>query len=103
MEEKYYIPDEVYTVLMTRFHIVFPIFIVLTIIINIACILVTRRPKLRAYHSNGYIQMMAVLDVLSSLTQLPFVFDTDFCLYNSYSYAFFFTHFGWKMVDGVRT
>ncbi|CAL4130703.1 unnamed protein product [Meganyctiphanes norvegica] len=102
MEDPYVVPDEVAAVLKTRFHIVFPVFIVLTIIINAACIMVTMRPKLRAYHCNTYIQLMAILDLLSSFAYLPFIFDNELCLYSSYTYAFYFTHFGWMVTHCLR-
>ncbi|CAL4163869.1 unnamed protein product, partial [Meganyctiphanes norvegica] len=50
-----------------------------------------------------YIQMMAILDLLSSFAYLPFVFDKELCLYSSYTYAFYFTHFGWMVADCLRT
>ncbi|CAL4217594.1 unnamed protein product, partial [Meganyctiphanes norvegica] len=103
MEDHYFVPDEVAAVLKIRFHIVFPVLIVLTIIINAGCILVTMRPKLRAYHCNAYIQLMAILDLLSSIAYLPFVFDNELCLYSSYYYAFYFTHFGLMVADCLRT
>ncbi|CAL4114032.1 unnamed protein product, partial [Meganyctiphanes norvegica] len=56
-----------------------------------------------AYHSNVYMQMMAILDLLQSFAYLPFVFDNEFCLYNSYAYAFYFNHFGWKVLDILNT
>ncbi|CAL4109229.1 unnamed protein product, partial [Meganyctiphanes norvegica] len=56
-----------------------------------------------AYHSNVFMKMMAILGLLQSFAFLPFVFDNEFCLYNSYSYAFYFTYFGWKVLDILRT
>ncbi|CAL4127376.1 unnamed protein product, partial [Meganyctiphanes norvegica] len=99
----YHVPEDVAKVLAIRYHIVFPIFITLGILTNAFCIAVTRRKKLRALHSNAYIQVMAVLDIMSACAYLPFVFDNEFCLYKNYTQAFYFTRFGFIIVNCIRS
>ncbi|CAL4063248.1 unnamed protein product [Meganyctiphanes norvegica] len=99
---QYYIPDDVLSVLQVRYHIILPIFVCLAILVNSFCIAVTRRPKLSSLQCNIYIQMMASLDLMATIAYMPFIFDTELCLYEKYGAAFYFTHFSVHIPNCLR-
>ncbi|CAL4061274.1 unnamed protein product, partial [Meganyctiphanes norvegica] len=99
----YFVPDEIASILALRFHVVLPVFIVLNLLVNCLCLIVTARPKLQALHINMYIQLMAVIDLASSVAHLPFVFDFEYCMYSNYGFAFYFSYFGWMLVYLLRS
>ncbi|CAL4226346.1 unnamed protein product, partial [Meganyctiphanes norvegica] len=96
------VSEDVLSVLTIRFHIGLPIVITLGVIANGFGFVVASRPKLRKFHFNRYIQVLAVLDLLSFLARIPFAIDYEYCLYSNYILAFYITYFGWMFVNIIR-
>ncbi|CAL4176964.1 unnamed protein product, partial [Meganyctiphanes norvegica] len=86
------VDNDVYKVLRGYYHVVYPILIAVALVTNLACLLVTCRAKMRTLHVNKYIQMMSILDGLVFIVLLPKCFDTEFCVYSSYGFAFYNTY-----------
>ncbi|CAL4114034.1 unnamed protein product, partial [Meganyctiphanes norvegica] len=98
-----HIPAEVAEVLHVRYHIVLPIFIIVAYFTNGFCILVAVRPNLKAYSFNIYVLMMSITDLLTFSARLPFIFDQEYCVYESYAFSLFIRHFGIILVNCFRT
>ncbi|CAL4155421.1 unnamed protein product [Meganyctiphanes norvegica] len=90
----YYVPADVAEVLQFRYHIAMPIFVAMAVITNSLALIVARRSAVKELHVNQYIVILATVDICSSLSLIPHMFDTEFCTYSDHTFALYHAYFG---------
>ena len=92
--EEYYVPENVLAVLKTRYHIIMPILVAMTFFTNSITLSIARKMNSKKnLHVNTYIKLMSITEICYAITLIPTLIDTEFCIYNSYIFAFYQTFF----------
>ncbi|CAL4080939.1 unnamed protein product [Meganyctiphanes norvegica] len=94
----YDVPEQVSSVMVVGYHGVVPCLVVIGIIINILCISIICRPKLKNIHINKYLKFLVVVDLVTYACCLLDSLARPFCFPSSYTLAFYKAHFGGKLV-----
>ncbi|CAL4146284.1 unnamed protein product [Meganyctiphanes norvegica] len=98
-----YIPEDMAQVHLITYQILYPILIVFGIITNGLTIVITNRPKLRNYHVNSYIQLLAITDLLGCVVCIPAAMSAGDCAFHNYAMAVYFAHCCWSLVNLTKT
>lgn len=89
---------EVDTAHYVVYRIVLPFFIALGILINGSAIVVLARPRLRSARVNRYFLLLAISDLMVCFFYIPVATTITGCVFNSYTEAFYYAHFGWTFM-----
>ncbi|XP_068233917.1 uncharacterized protein [Palaemon carinicauda] len=85
------------------YTIAFPVLICIGCIVNIICIIVFMRPRMRSVPVNKYFLALSLSDLIVCLMNIPIVITTNGCNIRSYGAAFYYGHFGWSMIEVWQT
>ncbi|CAL4124718.1 unnamed protein product, partial [Meganyctiphanes norvegica] len=95
--------ETVKLIYQTGYYILGSLLIILGILTNGLCIIVTSRKKLQRMHVTRYIRLLASTDLIGYLAFIPCIVQPSFCVFESYSLAFYNAHFGLMFVSFTRS
>ncbi|CAL4196271.1 unnamed protein product [Meganyctiphanes norvegica] len=91
--------DIIWGPMHTTYQILFPIFITIGIIINLASLSILRRTNYQEYPINRYLLVISVINIVYNMFLIPISITNNGCMLNSSSAATYYAHFGWALPE----
>ncbi|XP_047498503.1 uncharacterized protein LOC125045341 [Penaeus chinensis] len=93
----FYKDEEMYNLHWIFYRVTYSVIITITIPLQAITAYTLNKPELKKNPVNRYFLLMILSDFAMTICIIPSVISLNGCVFWSYSFAFYFAHFGWSL------